>query len=138
MYNTLHVFLTEKCMPKEHKNVQKFTKCCILLYSRILEYCCQNKYNLSNIQNELIKRTMRMCACANNHYECVNKCLDVLMLLELIKMCEQHIDFSFKCFLWGFGIFIACNCFSLLWIWTTRYISFRSYLLLKDIAKIFL
>ena len=59
------------------------------------------------------------------------------MLLELIKMCKQHIDFSFKCFLRGFGILITWNCFSVSWLWTNRYISFRSYLLLKDIAKIF-
>ena len=36
MYNIFHVFLNEKRMPKEHKNIQKSTKRCILLYSRML------------------------------------------------------------------------------------------------------
>ena len=29
------VFFTEKCMPKEHKSEQKFTRLCLLLHSRI-------------------------------------------------------------------------------------------------------
>ena len=27
--------------------------------------------------------------------------------VRIIKMCEQRINFSFKCFLWNFGIFLA-------------------------------
>ena len=61
------------------------------------------------------------------------------MLLELLKTCEQHIDFSFKCFLSGYGILLTGNCFAVFFYAVSRlraifYFSFRS-LLLSDTAN---
>ena len=39
----LHVCLIEKCMPEKHKNIRKFTKRRLLLYSRIPECSHRNK-----------------------------------------------------------------------------------------------
>ena len=86
-------------------------------------------------KNVLIKRTMQMCACAIDHWKCVNKCLRLLVLLELSKMFEQHINFSFKCSLWGYGILLTYNCFTVSWLRTIFYFSLKSYLLLSDIAN---
>ena len=67
---------------------------------------------------------MRICTYVNNHEKCVNKCLRVLMQLELLKTCEKRIDFSFKCFLWGLDILLTWNCFGALWLRTIRNFSF--------------
>ena len=61
-------------------------------FCRLLRKVCFCICPLSFIQiskNVLIKGTMRMWTYANNHKKCVNKCMRVLMLLELLKICEH-------------------------------------------------